>query len=401
MASPVSSRPANWSALSEFALLPLRLFLGGVFIFAGFQKLANPNFFNPKSPISIQQSLLASERVSPIHAFLTPLNHIGKPLGLFIAYAELAIGLGVFAGLWTRIAAIGGLLLSLNLWLTVSFHASPWFTSADIVYMFAWVPFIIAGSGSRFSLDGWLVRSSARKAKVATSEFVAVPFSHIVATCGNYNAGKCQAMSGALCGEDLCPILRGGVVPTATKVEIAGLSRRQLVAGATAAGGALILGGLVADTGRLVGNAPAPQSNALGGGSTSPTVATTTTTTMPSSSSSTTTPATTTSGPKPKGTLLGKASVVPVGQAAAFTIASTGNPGVVVHTSKGWFAYNAVCPHAGCQVQQYSAANNALICPCHGSVFNATTGAVESGPSPRGLTKLTVVEGSDGNLYLQ
>ncbi len=41
------------------------------------------------------------------------------------------------------------------------------------------------------------------------------------------------------------------------------------------------------------------------------------------------------------------------------------------------------------------------VCPCHGSEFNVTTGDVIDGPAPHGLTKLKVVEESNGNLYLQ
>ena len=31
-----------------------------------------------------------------------------------------------------------------------------------------------------------------------------------------------------------------------------------------------------------------------------------------------------------------------------------------------------------------------LKCPCHGSVYDATTGAVKSGPAPRPLPKIAV-----------
>ena len=53
----------------------------------------------------------------------------------------------------------------------------------------------------------------------------------------------------------------------------------------------------------------------------------------------------------------------------------------------------------GCTVG-YSPSNNLLVCPCHGSEFLVKNGDVISGPAPHGLTKLDVVEGSDGNLYL-
>ena len=114
--------PVRAWALSEWALIPLRLFLGVTFLYGGLMKLSNPNFLNAKSPISIQQQLVASIRISPIHSLISPLTHFAKPLGIFIAFAELAIGLGTLFGLWTRIAALGGAFLSLNLFLTVSFH---------------------------------------------------------------------------------------------------------------------------------------------------------------------------------------------------------------------------------------------------------------------------------------
>jgi thiosulfate dehydrogenase [quinone] large subunit len=122
----------------------------------------------------------------------------------------------------------------------------------------------------------------------------------------------------------------------------------------------------------------------------------TTITTAPSGSS-TTTPTTSVS----PGALLGSAAEVPDNAAATFTIGSNGEPGIVIHTLSGNFvAYNAVCPHMGCTVG-YSSANKIMICPCHGSEFEVSTGDVIVGPAPHGLTKLRVVEGTNGNLYLQ
>jgi thiosulfate dehydrogenase [quinone] large subunit len=102
-----------------------------------------------------------------------------------------------------------------------------------------------------------------------------------------------------------------------------------------------------------------------------------------------------------KGTLLGPAGSVPVGTAATFTIPSSGDPGIVVQLSKGTFVgYDAVCPHAGCQVG-YAPSAKMLVCPCHGSEFQVATGQVITGPAPHGLTPLSIVESANGNLYLQ
>ncbi len=50
-------------------------------------------------------------------------------------------------------------------------------------------------------------------------------------------------------------------------------------------------------------------------------------------------------------------------------------------------AFTAVCPHAGCAVR---VSGDVLICPCHGSEFDAT-GAVTQGPADRDLAPVAVV----------
>ncbi len=135
-------------------LLPLRAFLGFTFCFAGLQKLANPRFFDAADPASIQAQLAGAGRLSPIHALISPLSHVAVPLGVVIVLGELAVGVGTLLGFRARAAAAGGVALALMLWLTVSFHSSPYYTGADIVFVFAWTPLLLAGSGSVLSLDG-------------------------------------------------------------------------------------------------------------------------------------------------------------------------------------------------------------------------------------------------------
>ena len=394
---PLGAPVRAW-ALAEWALLPLRLFLGITFTFAGLQKLANPNFFNAQSPSSIQAQLIASARISPIHALLSHLIQFATPLGILISFSELAIGLGALLGLWTRVAAIGGALLSFSLFLTVSFHASPYFTGADIVFFFAWMPLILSGGGSRLSLDAWLSNRAAREMGAPEPELVAIPFAKVQTICGHYNKGKCNLRRGLACEAAVCPVLLGDRAPIVTRVEIDPVDRRAVVLGtatAVAVGAtALILGGVAAEAGRLVGGAKVPKKTTGQLSGTGTTVPGATTTSVPASTG-------TTSPNSSRGILLGPAKDVPVGQAATFTIPSNNDPGIVLHpTSATFLAYDAVCPHAGCTIGYY-AANNVMVCPCHGSEFEVNTGAVMNGPAPHGLTKLKISEGPDGNLYLQ
>src|SRR5581483_2693647 len=74
-------------------------------------------------------------------------------------------------------------------------------------------------------------------------------------------------------------------------------------------------------------------------------------------------------------------SKVPVGKA----IVVTGkNPYVVAQPTAGKFvAFSAVCTHRGTTVGAGDGLT--LVCPAHGSEFNAATGAVEHGPATKPL----------------
>jgi Rieske Fe-S protein len=68
---------------------------------------------------------------------------------------------------------------------------------------------------------------------------------------------------------------------------------------------------------------------------------------------------------------------------------------VVTQPASGTFkAFSAVCTHQSCLVG--SVDNNVITCPCHGSQFSATDGSVLGGPAPRPLDAVSVtVQGDD------
>ncbi|MEW1953688.1 Rieske (2Fe-2S) protein [Terrabacter sp. NPDC080008] len=83
-------------------------------------------------------------------------------------------------------------------------------------------------------------------------------------------------------------------------------------------------------------------------------------------------------------------SEIPVGGGKVFADSQT----VVTQPKAGTFkAFDAICPHQGCTVG--SVEGGQIICPCHQSHFDDSTGQVVSGPAPTGLTPKTVtVSGS-------
>jgi thiosulfate dehydrogenase [quinone] large subunit len=158
----------------------------------------------------------------------------------------------------------------------------------------------------------------------------------------------------------------------------------------------LAIGGLAAGLGRFAGGT----SGKNAGSSLSPSAGASTAGTSAAATASPHEAATAAPGQTPPGQAIGPASGVPVGQAASFTDPSSGDPSIVLQPKAGTFvAFDAVCPHAGCTVG-YDAAQKVIACPCHGSQFNAATGAVEVGPATTGLKKLAVAEGSNGQLYV-
>jgi Rieske Fe-S protein len=94
------------------------------------------------------------------------------------------------------------------------------------------------------------------------------------------------------------------------------------------------------------------------------------------------------------------------GQAAAISIASTADVPVggglvisrvnlvVTQPVAGEFkAFSSVCPHVGCLLDKV--ANGTVNCPCHGSTFRISDGAVVTGPATRPLTPVIITVAND------
>ena len=129
------------------ALLPIRAFFGVTFVYAGLDKLLDPAFFDASSPASIVAQLAAFTRVSPLAPLVRVVEPWAIPLGLLIALAEIAIGIGALTGLAYRLAAVGGMLLSFTFWLTASWGTHPYYYGPDLPYAFGWMALVIAGHG--------------------------------------------------------------------------------------------------------------------------------------------------------------------------------------------------------------------------------------------------------------
>jgi thiosulfate dehydrogenase [quinone] large subunit len=319
-----------------WVVLPLRFFLGITFVYASLLKLTDPAYLDPSSSSSVRAQMLRAARTSPIAPLVRLSADVADLTGLLIAFAELAVGAGVLLGLFTRLAALGGMLLSLSFFLTVSWSTHPYFFGSDIVFFFAWTALLIAGDGGVLS----------------------------VVTVVRRRVGR-----------DL-GVQPGRAVKPAVAME---LERRTVVQTGALAVVLGVFGGLAGGLSALAAHRRGHRSSGttLGPNPEAP---------------SPSTPPSGVSG----GTALGPASAVPVGGSASFNDPHGRGPGIVVQPVRGEYkAFSAVCPHAGCTV---GFQGGSFACPCHGSVFDGRTGAVLSGPATQGLPAIPI-KVVDGTVY--
>ncbi|MGW0560343.1 DoxX family protein [Streptomyces sp. NPDC003016] len=140
---------------SRYALLPLRIFLGVTFVYAGLDKLTDSRFMSAAGTGSIGDMMRAVRDSSAVPALVDLALKNPEGFGRTIAVGELAVGVATLIGLLARPAALGGALISLSLWLTVSWQTDPYYYGNDLVYLVAWLPLVLAGAAF-FSVDAAL-----------------------------------------------------------------------------------------------------------------------------------------------------------------------------------------------------------------------------------------------------
>lgn len=337
------------------ALFPLRLFLGITFVYAGIQKLSDPGFLHAGAPTYIGTQLHGFASGTPggfiLRTFALP--HPGLA-GVGVAIAEILIGLLVTTGLFTRIAAAGGMGLNFLLFLTASWHTTPYFLGPDLVFTFAWLPFVLAGASGQPALDNVVKRPSAAMARRTRLRPVEDGGEATVTSTRRVLLAEFAGMALAIAG-----------ISALAKGSYSG--PRTLTAGS---GGSGVGGGSKggAGGGGSGGGGSAVGSNSAAGSSSVPSGA----------------------------VKLGPANRLPNGQGVTYSDPADGSPDILIRESDGSLkAFSAVCTHAGCTVGYEG---GTIICPCHGGEFSAETGEVIAGPPPSGLAPKKVLE-AGGQIY--
>lgn len=340
------------------ALLPMRLFIGATFLYAGLDKLLDPAFLRETGPGSIGEQLLGFVRVSPIAPLVQVFAQPAPVLvGTLIAMFEIAIGLGALTGLLYRASAIGGAGLSFLFFLTASWATHPYYYGGDLPYAFGWLTLGLAGHGNLYAADTWFTAWAGEK------------------VAGLRRGWPVPAREVAEWTDDpgrrgFLQLLGIGVVAVAL-ASIAGVIGRLRPLPVTTAQAGPTGGGALGATGATNGSSAAGAGTGAGSG--------------PAATASPTAPA------GPTGQLIGTISQIKPGQALAFQDSSTGDPAVLVRLANGSVvAFDALCTHAGCTVE-YDGSSGYLICPCHGATFDPGSQAQPiAGPTNIPLTSLPI-----------
>jgi thiosulfate dehydrogenase [quinone] large subunit len=368
------------ASIPSWVLLPMRLFLGITFLYAGIQKLTDPQFFNPSAAGYIGKQMAGFALTSPLHSLLLLMVPHAMLFGLLTAYGEIAIGLGILFGVLFRPAAFFGMLLNLLFFLSATWRVYPYFYGSDIVFTFCWLTMLLNGplNTSLPSVDEKLSVAILQRLPVERQEQLSPLFAFVLGI-----ATTKQTPPSLQTQSQTTQQTRGQQQRRYSTIQRAKENRRSFLAGALTGGGSIL--GLFA-LGFVV--------RTLFGSTDTPTY-------IPPNSSSGSIPSDNATTPQ-AGSPIATASAVPPNSATSFTIPSNGDPGVLVHLDSGQFvAYDALCTHAGCQVD-YDPSSKLLLCPCHGAAFDPAKGAaVVSLPAQTPLAPVSIhVDSATGAITL-
>jgi thiosulfate dehydrogenase [quinone] large subunit len=157
--SQTKEKAATQVLLPANLILPLRIFMGITFLYAGIQHLTDPSYFDPSKPGYIGHLISQYAVGSPIHDFLLgAVAPNAVTFGYVVAVGESLIGVAVLLGFLFRIAAFFGLILNFTFFLSATWNAFPYYFGSDIVFVFSWFTLLLTGPQVGLSLDGVLAK---------------------------------------------------------------------------------------------------------------------------------------------------------------------------------------------------------------------------------------------------
>ena len=194
--SYVRTASSSWRNQAP-ALQVMRLWLGITWIYAGWDKASDPGFLTAGSSTYIGTQLSGYSTHSPVGFAFNKLIEHATVVGAFVMISEFAIGLATLLWVAPRLAAFGGFLMSLGLWLADTFHVTPYFLASNTAYAVLWLTYLLllVGNGKRKVFTMSLERRSVLR--VGITGVLAVAF----AGAGKFFAKAAPATSSSAAGK--------------------------------------------------------------------------------------------------------------------------------------------------------------------------------------------------------
>jgi thiosulfate dehydrogenase [quinone] large subunit len=139
---------SSWRSQSKGQRV-LRIFLGATWIYAGWVKASDPEFLTQGAPTFIGTQLAAYAQSSPLGSLLNHGVEHAVLVGIFVMISEFAIGFATLLNVAPTTAAFGGFAMATGLWLSSSFHTSPYFLASDSAYAILWLSYLLLMNGNR------------------------------------------------------------------------------------------------------------------------------------------------------------------------------------------------------------------------------------------------------------
>jgi thiosulfate dehydrogenase [quinone] large subunit len=332
-----------------------------MFLYAGIDKFVDPAFLQATGFASVGAQLEKFVGASPVSPLITVFAQpFPVAIGMLIALAEIAVGLGALTGILYRWCAWLGAALSAMFFLTASWGTRPIYYGADLPYMVGWATLALAGTGGVLVLEGRL-RARLRE----------IPMPRAIADVGTpASAGRRAVLEVGVLG-----IAALGVAAVA---RVFGRIASPIFSDGTAQGQASPPGA------SAVANAT-PGAGATQGGDTAASAA----------------PAASAPAASAAANEVANAKQLTARSSQPFLLPN-GDPAAVIKLADGKVVcYDTVCTHQGCEVQ-YDPQSGLLLCPCHGAAFDpAQNAAVVNGPARFPLTPVPIkVDAATGAITL-
>ncbi len=96
--------------------------------------------------------------------------------------------------------------------------------------------------------------------------------------------------------------------------------------------------------------------------------------------------------------IVGQASGIGKGEMKQVKVAGT--KVAIAHVGGSFYAFGDTCSHLGCSLSEGDLEETTVTCPCHGSMFDVTSGRVLRGPAKKSEPSYRV-EVRDGSLWVE